>query len=369
MKKLFVVLLVLTMLSGVVACSAPAEQAQSSTESEQAESVSAQPSESVGASEEAATGALPKIGVTIYKFDDNYMSFVRSAIEKAVEGKAELLLADSMNDQAKQNDQIDTFINKGVQALAVNLVDPAAAGTIIEKAKAAGLPLIIFNKEPTQDDLNSYDKCWYAGITSEEFAILEGQLVIDAWKAHTEYDKNGDGIIQYVMLKGEPGHYDAEVRTTISIETIVDAGLKVEELELQTGMWDASKGKELMETWLAKHGDNIEFVIANNDAMAMGAVEALKAAGYFTGDKYMPVVGVDGIPEAVELIRNGQMLGTVLNDPKALGQATFDMAYNVALGNDPLEGTSWEFANNKDVRVSCVAITEENLDLAVEAYS
>lgn len=362
MKKLLGLLFTVVLLVGLVACSGSSDVSVSSVDdSETVASESDAPE--AGVQEE-----LPKIGATIYKFDDNYMSFVRGAFENAAEGKVELFLADSMNDQAKQNDQIDTFINRGVRALAVNLVDPAAAGTIVEKARAADLPIIFFNKEPSADVLSSYDRCWYAGITSEEFAILEGQLVVDAWNAHPEFDKNGDGIIQYVMLKGEPGHYDAEVRTTESIKTIEEAGIAVEQLELQTGMWDASKGKELMETWLAKHGDNIEFVISNNDAMALGAVEALKAAGYYTGEKYMPVVGVDGIPEAVELIRNGQMLGTVLNDPKSLGQATFDLVYNVAQGKDPLEGTTWEFTTNKDVRVSCVMITEDNLDLAVEAY-
>ncbi len=310
-----------------------------------------------------------KIGATIYKFDDNYMSFVRKAFEKAAVGKVDLLLADSMNDQSKQNDQIDTYIVKGVKALAINLVDPAAAGTVVEKARKADVPIIFFNKEPAADVLKSYDKCWYAGITSREFAVMEGELIVDAWKSNPKLDKNNDGVIQYVMLKGEPGHADAEVRTTASIETVEAAGISVEQLELQTGMWDSSKGKDLMETWLAKYDDKIEFVIANNDAMALGAVEALKAAGYFSGDKYMPVVGVDGIPEAVELIKKGQMLGTVLNDPKSLGVATFDLVQNVANGRDPLAGTKWTFGKNKDVRVSCVKITKDNLDLAVEAYS
>lgn len=355
-KTVYLILALLLTLSIILTgCTGGSQQSSDNSQSGQSQSSAAKPE-------------LPKIGATIYKFDDNYMSFVRKAFEAAGEGKAEILLADSMNDQAKQNDQVDTFITKGVQALAINLVDPAAAGTIVEKAKAANLPVIFFNKEPSAEVLNSYDKCWYAGITSKQFAVDEGQLIVDGWKAHPEWDKNGDGVIQYVMLKGEPGHPDAEIRSTASIETIENAGIKVEQLDLQTGMWDASKGKELMETWLAKYGDKIEFVISNNDAMALGAVEALKAAGYFTGDKYMPVVGVDGIPEAVELIRNGEMLGTVLNDPKSLGQATFDLVYNVALGKDPLEGTTWKFGDNKDVRVSCVPITKDNLDLAVEAY-
>ncbi|WP_320127491.1 galactose ABC transporter substrate-binding protein [uncultured Sphaerochaeta sp.] len=319
---------------------------------------------------ESAKGkdSLPVIGATIYKYDDNYMSFVRKAIENDAPGKATLLIADSMNDQSKQNDQIDTYINKGVQALAVNLVDPAAGGTIVAKARKAGIPIIFFNKEPDKSVIMGYDKCWYAGITSAEFGIQQGQMIVDAWKKNPQWDKNGDGAIQYVLLKGEPGHPDAEVRTTEPIRIIKEAGIGADELELQTGMWDAAKGKDLMETWLAKHGDSIEFVICNNDAMALGAVEALKAAGYFTDGKYMPVVGVDGLPEAITLIEKGQMLGTVLNNPKALGDAAFEMARNVALGNDPCAGTDLVLGDRKDVRVNCEITMKGNLQNAIDAY-
>jgi hypothetical protein len=188
------------------------------------------------------------------------MSFVRKAIEKtaAENNEVDLLIADSMNDQVKQNDQIDAYINKGVKALCINLVDPAAGETVVEKARKAGIPIIFYNKEPAKDVIMGYDKCWYAGITSAEFGIQQGHMIVDAWKANPSWDKNSDGAIQYVLLKGEPGHPDAEVRTTEPIRIIKEAGIKADELELQTGMWDAAKGKDLMQTWLAKHGDDID---------------------------------------------------------------------------------------------------------------
>jgi methyl-galactoside transport system substrate-binding protein len=197
-----------------------------------------------------AAAAKPKIGVTIYKYDDNFMSFVRRAIEKNGD-KAELIMNDSQNDQGKQNEQVDTMISKGVKALAINLVNPQGAATIIAKAKAANIPVIFFNKEPSQADLKSYDKAWYVGTTSAESGVMMGQLIVDAWKAHPEYDRNKDGKIQYVMLKGEPGHPDAEARTKYSIDTVTKAGIQVDKLEEQTGMWDSVKGKELTDAWLA----------------------------------------------------------------------------------------------------------------------
>lgn len=316
----------------------------------------------------AETTEMPKIGVTIYKFDDNFMSFVRRAIETKADGKAELILNDSQNNQATQNEQVDLMLSKGVQALAINLVDPQAAASIIAKAQSADLPVIFFNKEPSAEDMNSYDKAWYVGTASAESGIMQGQLSAEAWKANAGWDKNGDGKMQYVLLKGEPGHPDAEARTQYVIEEITNQGIEVEELELQTGMWDTVKGKELMDAWQAKHGDAIEFVIANNDAMALGAIQSLKAEGYFEGDKYMPVVGVDAIPDALEQIKEGVMLGSVLNDAKNQGGATMDLAINAAMGKDPLEGTEWKLDENKAVRVPYVPINMDNLNVAEEAY-
>ena len=322
-------------------------------------------------SKTATTGGdagKPKIGVTIYKFDDNFMSFVRRAVEKSSEGKAELILNDSQNNQSTQNEQVDMMISKGVKALAINLVDPQAAPAIIAKAQAANLPVVFFNKEPDESALKSYDKCWYVGTASAEAGIMQGKMIADAWKANAAWDKNGDGKMQYVLLKGEPGHPDAEARTKFAVDEVKKAGIGVEELELQTGMWDSVKGKELMDAWLAKHGDKIEFVITNNDAMALGAIASLKANGYFSGDKYMPVVGVDAIPDALEQIKAKIMLGTVLNDAKNQGKATSDLAINVANGKDPLDGTTWKLDDKKAVRVPYVSITLENIGIAEEAY-
>jgi methyl-galactoside transport system substrate-binding protein len=311
----------------------------------------------------------PKVGVTIYKFDDNFMTYTRNSMTSAAEGKAELVMNDSQNNQSVQNDQVDVMINKGVKALVINLVDPGAAPTIADKAKAADIPLIFVNKEyPEGTDKIDYDKVWYVGTQSKESGDIQGKLVTEAWKAHPEWDRNGDGIMQYVMLMGEPGHPDAEARTRYSVEYIKNEGIEVEELEKQTGMWDATKGKELMTTWLGKEGDKIEMVLCNNDGMALGVVEALKADGYFSDDKYMPVVGVDAIPEVLDLIQQDIMLGTVLNDPLNQGKVSIEMAINSAAGKDVLEGLDYTLDETKAVRIPYQPITKENIDLAKKAY-
>jgi methyl-galactoside transport system substrate-binding protein len=313
--------------------------------------------------------ALPAVGATIYKFDDNFMSYVRRSMDGEAKGKVNLMLNDSQNDQAKQMEQVDTLIAKGAKSLAINLVDPKSAQTIIDKAKPKNIPVIFFNKEPDASVLKGYDKAYYVGTTSSESGVLQGELIAKAWEANkAKYDKNKDGILQYVLLKGEPGHPDAEARTKYAVDTIKAKGIKVEQLAMDTAMWDATKATEKMDAWLAKYNDKIEFVIANNDGMALGAIASLEKAGYFTGDKFMPVVGVDAIPEALDMIKNGKMVGSILNDAKNQGKATVDLAANAAKGKDVLDGTSWKLDDSKAVRVPYVTITKDNIQVGEEAY-
>lgn len=306
-----------------------------------------------------ALAAPTKIGVTVYRYDDNFMSTVRQNIEEIAKKDKDvvLLMNDSQNDQSKQNDQVDVLIAKGVDVLAINLVDPAAASTIIQKAKSEDIPVVFYNKEPSKADMDSYDKAYYVGTDSKESGIIQGELIEKHWKAHPEWDLNKDGVVQYVLLKGEPGHPDAEARTTYVIKTLNDNGLKTQELHMDTGMWDAAMAKDKIEAWLSgPNGDKIEVVIANNDGMAMGAVEALKA----NGKEKTPVFGVDALSEVLVMIENGSVAGTVLNDGQNQGYATYEIARNLGQGKKPTEGTKWEL-ENKVLRVPYVGVDKDNL--------
>lgn len=309
-----------------------------------------------------AQAADDRIGVTIYKYDDNFMSVVRKAIEK--NGKetpnVQLLMNDSQNDQSRQNDQVDILLAKGVKALAINLVDPAAAPTIIEKARSQGIPVVFFNKEPSRQALDSYDKAYYVGTDSKESGIIQGDLIAKHWAANPNWDLNKDGQIQYVLLKGEPGHPDAEARTSYVIKELNDKGIKTQQLQMDTAMWDTAQAKDKVDAWLSgPNANKIEVIIANNDAMAMGAVEALKAHNKTN----IPVFGVDALPEAISLVKSGAMAGTVLNDADNQAKATFDLAKNLAAGKPAAEGTQWTI-ENKVVRVPYVGVDKESLDKA-----
>lgn len=141
------------------------------------------------------------IGSAIYKFDDTFMTGVRTAMQdEAKKENATLELVDSQNKQPTQNEQVDTFITKGVNALAVNPVDRTAAGPIINKAKDKKLPIVFLNREPEKNDMQSYDKVWYVGAKAEQSGQLSGELIADYFKEHKEADKNGDGVIQLSLI-------------------------------------------------------------------------------------------------------------------------------------------------------------------------
>lgn len=305
----------------------------------------------------------PSIGVAIYKFDDTFMTGVRNAIADAAKDKASAEIVDSQNSQPTQNDKVDLFITKKVKSLAINPVDRNAAGVIIDKAQKANTPVVFFNREPLPEDMKKWDKVYYVGAKAEESGTISGQLIVDYWKAHKEADKNGDGVLQYVMLKGEPGHQDAELRTKYSIKAVEDAGIKVEKLAEDTAMWDRVKGQEKMAAFLASHGDKIEAVFANNDDMALGAIEALKAAGYFKDNKFMPVVGVDATAPALKALEEGTLLGTVLNDAKNQGKATLNIAYDLAQGKTPSkESIGYEITDKQYVWIPYKKITKDNMN-------
>lgn len=305
------------------------------------------------------------IGSAIYKFDDTFMTGVRGAMEGQAKDKGtDIELVDSQNKQPTQNEQVDTFITKGVTALAINPVDRTAAGPIIEKAKAKKLPIVFLNREPEKADMNSYDKVWYVGAKAEQSGTQSGEILVDYFKAHPEADKNKDGVIQYVMLQGEPGHQDATLRTEYSIKAIEAGGFKTQKLAADTAMWDKAKATDLMKAFITGQGlDKIEAVLANNDDMALGAIEALKAEGYNKGDaaKYIPVVGVDATAPALQAMKEGSLLGTVLNDAENQGKATVNIALAAAEGKEINEANvGYPVTDGKYVWINYVKVTQDN---------
>ena len=291
-----------------------------------------------------AEGALPTVGVLIYKYDDTYISTVRNAIEAALDGKAEIIMQDGKGDQATQNDQLDVMIEKGVDVLCVNMVDVKAAQGVVDKAKEAGIPTIFFNREPDTEVVKSYDKSIFIGTNAADAGKMQGDIIKDLFDAHPEYDINGDGAIQYVMFQGEPDNPEAIARTQYSVEQAEANGCTMERIgEIQVCNWDTEQAQRAMEALLAANEGKIELVVANNDGMAIGCIAALSNIGYNVegGDKFIPVIGVDATDAAKDAIAKGTMSATVLQDGDAMGNAIAAVALNAAAGEDFLAGTDY----------------------------
>ena len=290
-----------------------------------------------------------KVGVSIYQYTDNFMTLYRNEIEnyfKTLETddvKYEITMADAKNDMAEQTNQVQNFITQGMDVIILNLVQTSSADAVIEQIVDAGIPLVLINREPLGDDgdesyagiLDNAQVC-YVGADARQSGTFQGEMVAEL---ENHGDINGDGKISYIMIEGDPENIDAQYRTEFSVKALTDAGYEVECLDDQVGNWDQTKGQELCANALTSFGDQIEVVFCNNDAMALGAATAIQTAGRTVGEDIY-LLGVDALAEAIDLIKAGEMTGTVLNDHIGQSHAAVDVAVKL-LNGEEIENYYW----------------------------
>lgn len=300
---------------------------------------------------EPAEGGQKTVGVCIYKFDDAFMTTYRNALQADLESKGyKVTVVDGNNDQAKQNEQINTFITDKVDALIINPVMTSAADQIISTVKDAGIPTVLINREPTADQMAAYDKLVYVGCDAAQSGTFQGELILDT---PSKGDLNGDGKVSYIMIQGDPENIDAQLRTEYSVKALTDAGVEVEQLNLTRGDWDRNRGQEIAANDLAQFGDQIEVIFCNNDDMAIGALQAIQAAGRKVNEDIF-LVGVDALDAALNEVKAGNMTGTVLNDANA--QAT-----TAVKCMEELLGGKTYAAGEQSVYVDYVKVTPDNV--------
>ena len=338
MKKLISLLLVLAMALTLVACGGKTE-APAATEAPKAEAAPEAP---------AAEVTTYDVGVAIYQYNDNFMSLYKDEITayfKTLETdtvKYNITMVDSKNDMNEQTNQIDTFINQGMDVIILNLVQTSSAEVLIDKVVDAGIPLILINREPLGETDESYPgiinnpTVCYVGADARQSGTYQGEIVL---ALDNKGDINGDGVVSYVMVVGDPENPDAQYRTEFSIKALTDAGVQVNELVKQIGNWDQTKGNEITAAALAQFGDEIEVVFCNNDGMALGAYAAIEAAGRVVGEDIY-LLGVDALAECQEMVQAGTMTGTVLNDHIGQSHAAVDAAV-AALNGEALQNYYW----------------------------
>ena len=294
------------------------------------------------------------VGCSIYTFDDNFMTLYRNEIIdyfKTLETdtvKYDITMADGKNDMAEQTNQVQNFITQGMDVIILNLVQTSSADAIIDMVVEAGIPLVLINREPLAYDKDgkTLDEAYegildnptvcYVGADARQSGTFQGEIVASL---DNHGDVNGDGVSNYIMIEGDPENIDAQYRTEFSVKALKDAGYEVKCLDDQVGNWQQAKGQELTANALTAHGYDVEVVFCNNDGMALGAVAAIQAAGRVVGEDIY-VLGVDALEEAVQLIKNGEMTGTVLNDHIGQSHKAVDVAV-AALNGEAIDNYYW----------------------------
>ncbi len=342
-KKLLALTLCLAMSATMLAgCGSKTATEEKATTEPAATTEAAATAEPAATTEAAVTEGCPgveglNIGVCIYKFDDNFMTLYRNELQSYLEaGGATVSIMDGKNDQVEQTNQIQNFITEDVDVLIVNLVQSSAAQQITDQCNTAGIPVVFINREPDDTEKQRWTdngvKATYVGADAKQSGTFQGEIVLDL---PNKGDINGDGTVSYVMVIGDPENVDAQYRTEFSIKALTDAGMKVEELDAQRGDWDQARGQEIVANALTANGDAVEVVFCNNDAMALGAKQAIEAAGRTVG-KDIYLLGVDALTDALEGVIAGTITGTVFNDHIGQSHAAAEAAASFAAG-DTLE--------------------------------
>ncbi len=306
-----------------------------------------------------------KIGVTLYNQYDTFISelisdFKRYASEKEQETDMSINMEiyNASDSQSTQNSQVESMINNGCDVICVNLVDRTEPTTIIDLAERNNVPIIFFNRELVKEDLERWNKIYYVGAQAFESGVLEGELVVDAFKKKASLDKNHDGVCQYIVLEGEAGHQDSIVRTEYSVRTMTEGGLELEKLGYAIANWNRAQAKTQMVQLFQRCGNDIELILANNDDMALGAIDALKSINTPKKD-YPAIVGIDGTDVGLDAVRAGDMIGTVYNDKEGQALAMLNLAYVIST-NGNLDELSLEEGKYK--RLSYFKVTMEEAD-------
>jgi inositol transport system substrate-binding protein len=252
-----------------------------------------------------------KIGVTLAMFDDVFITNVRDAMTKWAKAHpdVELTIVDAANDTAKQVGQVENFLAQGMDAVVILPVDTTATGPMTKTIVKAGKPLVYVNRKPE----NLPKGVVYVGSKSIDAGVMNME----------ELGKAMGGKGNLAILIGELSDEPAHGRTDGIKQVVKEQFPNIKVTREQTGHWKREPGKTIMEDWLAS-GQQIDGVAANNDEMALGALQAIKAARKIGK---IPVGGTDGTHDALESMDKGELNNTVFQDPVAQGEEAVNAAY------------------------------------------
>ncbi|MCL2151432.1 MAG: galactose ABC transporter substrate-binding protein [Oscillospiraceae bacterium] len=309
-----------------------------------------------------------KIAFFKYKGGDTFISEMMGYMTARVPPGVAFEVRDAGNSQSVQNQQIVELVSGGFDLLVINAVDRLACSSIIEKCAVEKIPIIFFNREPPEDALVGSD-VFYVGADTDSMGKKQAEMVAELFGGDfvgSKFDKNGDNVVQTVILKGEQGHQDAEKRTDNCIAHLKSLGYSVDVMAIEVADWNRRDGYEAMKLLFEEYGDSIELIFSNNDDMALGAIDYLLDEGIFSQDKTVyeqsiVVVGVDGTEVGLEAIEKGLLYGTVNNDYKKQSDAILTLV-DYILSGDSFRDFPYSITRGHYIYFGGDIITKANLE-------
>lgn len=277
------------------------------------------------------------IGVTYYDQSDIFLNELLDCFKEEIremeteDKKVNVTIQGAGGSQKTQNDQVKELIDGGCNVLCVNLVDRTDPSEIIDLARDYDIPLIFFNREPVAEDMQQWDNLYYVGADAKESGTMQGEIAADVIKKNPQIDRNKDGKIQYVVLEGEPGHQDTIIRTENAVEALKENGIELEKLSYGLANWNRAQAENRMSQMISQYQTKIELVLANNDEMALGAIDAYEKLNYT--ESTLPLFfGIDGTDVGLKAVRESKLDCTVYNDKEGQAEAMAKLAEALVTG-------------------------------------
>lgn len=290
------------------------------------------------------SASAENIGVTMAAFDDTFLTELRNGIEDHAAGldSITIQIEDAQNDVGRQLNQIQNFVAAGVDAIIVNPVDTDATQAMTAAAEAAGIALVYVNRQPVNVDTLPANQAFVASRESDA-----GRL--QAEEACRRLKEAGATEASVVILMGELSNQGARMRTQAVEDVLATPECNFMTLaEKQTANWQRTQGADMVTNWLTA-GVKMDVILSNNDEMAIGAVQALKAAGVDLGT--VIIGGIDATPDALAALKSGDLDLTVFQDAKGQGAGALDTALKLARGE----------ASEQTVYIPFELVTKANL--------
>ncbi|CCQ97627.1 Periplasmic binding protein and sugar binding domain of the LacI family protein [[Clostridium] ultunense Esp] len=277
-----------------------------------------------------------KVGYAINNMNDTFQTYiVDAAKEKADEYGYSIDIQDAQEDVIKQQDQVNAMIEQGVDAIIVVPVDTSAMDPITKAVTEAGIPLVYVNRNPFGEG-DIPEGVFYVGSQEIVAGQFQGEYLIKLMG-----EEGGVAILMGILSN------EGAVKRTEGNEEILSQYPGIKILAKESGNWQKDQGMDITENWLTAYGDELNAILANNDEMALGALNALETAGR----NDVIVMGIDAIPDAVKLVAEGKMAATVLQDADGQGHGAVEVVHNALEGNEQ-DSIRW---------IDFVLITPENV--------